>query len=110
MIALKETFMSRLLTEELMTRIGFGFSAMMVCVASNPSMTGIRMSMVTRSGFSEPTISTACRPFFATPTTVSSGSDSRMATRSFWIKMESSTTRIRIFLFGTSSLSLKAVV
>ena len=94
-IALKEIFRSSLPTEALITRIGVGFSAMISWVAWKPSMTGIRMSIVTTSGRSSRTSSTASWPLRATPTTLIRGSDSRIFTRTLRAKSESSATSTR---------------
>ena len=95
-MALNEIFRSSLLTEALITRIGVGFSAMINWVAWNPSMTGMRMSIVTTSGRSSRTRSTASWPLRATPTTLICGSDSRIFTRTLRAKSESSATSTRI--------------
>jgi hypothetical protein len=62
------------------TRIGVGCSAMMCSVATSPLILGSIMSMVTTSGRSRPTSSTAWAPSVASPTTWrswSAASDSR---------------------------------
>ncbi len=56
-------------TEEDTTRIGVGVNAMIRSVASSPSILGMWMSMVMRSGRRRPTISTASSPSRAVPTT-----------------------------------------
>ena len=65
-------------TDDDTTRIGVGVKAMMRSVACRPSMRGMWMSIVTRSGRSRSTISTASAPSCACPTTSISGSESRI--------------------------------
>ena len=65
-------------TEDDTTRIGVGVYAMIFSVARSPSILGMWMSMVTRSGRSRATIATASSPSAACPTTSISGSDERI--------------------------------
>src|SRR5688500_4167893 len=69
---------------------------MMCSVATSPLIVGSIMSMVITSGRSRPTISTACPPSSASPTTCRSGSAASASRRACRIVAESSTTRTRI--------------
>src|SRR2546427_11977152 len=60
------------------------------------------MSMEMTSGFSDSAIATASRPSFALPTTCSCSSALKMPSSTFRMKVESSTTSTRNFLFGAA--------
>jgi len=77
--------------------MGVGVNAMIRSVASRPSILGMWMSIVTRSGRRRATRSTASSPLVAVPTTSIAGSLTRMCVSISLATMESSamTTRIR---------------
>ena len=67
---------------------------------SSPSMTGISMSRVTRSGLSWAIFASAIRPLAAVPTTSMSGSSANESATSLRTTTESSTTSTRICATG----------
>jgi hypothetical protein len=73
--------------------------------ASMPFISGISMSIVTRSGASWSTFASAMRPLDAKPTTSMSGSRESESVTSRRMTTESSTTSTRILVTGPSSLT-----
>ena len=78
--------------------MGAGDSIIIWRMQVNPSMTGMSISSTITSGLSSLTFSRPSSPFLATPTTLRSGSDSRISVTAFLMNAESSTTSTFILL------------
>src|SRR5260370_10161660 len=92
---------------ELTMTLGRGFVVMISAVACSPSTRGILMSMVMTSGLSDSAMATASRPSLAFPTTCSSSSALKIRSRTFCMKMESSTISTRSFLVVVAIVRLR---